>query len=230
MDSLRNQMSNMKEELDDLQRDRLELLSGVSAAIDEPLEGILDEVEALSRPGGRNTAGVEESLARLKAAAAKITRQREILTEIDLMRATSLNAENEENLPQGWNEEIALDDLLAEAIQSCSDSLGEKRLNLTVAMDEQVLVRGSRDYLSKALRAMLYRTVTLAPLDSIVSLTMERKPPSAELRITYRGAARGGGDRMELSEELARQVMLIHGGWLRRGGKQGEYQAGLPLD
>jgi len=232
--SLRHQMEKTREELADLQRDRLELLSAVSGTFESPLEEILDEVEAMSRPGERDPAKVKRGLARLRSAAAVLAQQQETLAEIDQLRAIALGegggAKGGMPLPEGWDRRLALDELLSEAIQTCTEELRDKRMNLTVAMDEEVMIRGNRDYLTKALRGILSRTVSLAPPDSILSVTLEVSAPSAELRISFRGQPRGTSDRMELSEELARQVMLTHGGWLRQGKKQGEYQAGLPLD
>ena len=234
LSSLKRQLDKMREELADLQRDRLELLSAVSGTFENPLEEILDEVEAMSRPGERDPAGVKRGLARLRSAAAALSRQRETLSEIDQLRTIALGeregAESGTSLPEGWDRRLALDELLSEAIQTCAEDLRDKRMNLTVAMDEEVMIRGNREYLTKALRGILSRTVALAPVDSILSVTLEVSAPSAELRVSFRGQPRGTSNRMELSEELARQVMLTHGGWLRQGKKQGEYQAGLPLD
>lgn len=230
--SLRHQLEKMREELSELQRDRLELLSSVSSAMEEPLEEILDEAEELTRPGERDQAGLQRGISRLRDAADAITRQRDMLMEIDHLRTSALSPEGEgppEGLPADWDHELALDDLLSDAIQTSSEMLGGKRLNLTVAMDDEVMVRGSSNYLERALSALLRRTMELAPVDSILSVTLERKPPSAELRIAYRGSPRAGADKLELSEELARQVMISHRGWLRQGKKPGEYQAGLPL-
>ncbi len=234
LSSLENQREKMRAELAELQRDRLELLSAVSGTFEEPLEEILDEVEAMSRPGERDPEGIKRGLARLRAAATELTRQRETLSEIDHLRTIALadrdGSEDDVSLPDGWDDPIALDELLSEAIQSCAEELRDKRMNLTVAMDEEVMIRGSRDYLTKAVVGILSRTVALAPVESILSVTLELTPPSAELRINFRGQPKGAIDRMELSEELARQVLITHGGWLRQGRKQGEYQAGLPLD
>jgi signal transduction histidine kinase len=229
--SLRHQLEKMREELFGLQRDRLNLLASVTSAMEEPLEEILEEAEELSRPGERDPGEVQRGLSRLRQAADAISRQRDTLVEIDHLRTTALDPddEGEDAQREGWDRELALDDLLSEAIQRSSESLGGKRLNLTVAMDEGVMVRGSRNYLARALSALLARTMGLAPVDSILSVTLERKPPSAELRIAYRGSPRTRADRLELSEELARQVMISHRGWLRQGKKPGEYQAGLPL-
>lgn len=234
LSSLGRQLEKMREELAELQSDRLELLSAVSGTFEDPLEEILDEVEAMSRPGERDPAGVKRGLTRLRKAAAALSRQRETLSEIDHLRTVALGNGGKSGEgsgpPEGWDGLIPLDELLSEAIQSCAEDLRDKRMNLTVAMDEEVMVRGSRDYLTKAMRGILCRTVSLAPVESILSVTLEVAPPSAELRITYRGQPRGGAGRMELSEELARQVLITHGGWLRQGRKQGEYQAGIPLD
>jgi K+-sensing histidine kinase KdpD len=227
LDNTKKDLQMTKEELSRLEKSRSGLLARIGSAVHGPLSAVRNTTDELTLPAELSSTELKSKIAVLSSSVEKID---DFLLTLGEMASLDNMASEEGAEPlREAGAELKLDDVVSSVLQSLSERMSAEGLNLTVAMEGSVAVKGNERYLRQALGSLFSETVQSAPRDSIVSVNLSRTQTSARLTIDYRGECVSEGDGEDLGVELARQILGAHGGWISSAAKRGKFNLGLPL-
>ncbi|MBD3369774.1 hypothetical protein GF402_05350 [Candidatus Fermentibacteria bacterium] len=227
LESTRKDLLETKRELSRLEKARSGLLARIGSAVHAPLSAVRNTTDELTLPAELSSTELKSKIAVLSSSVEKIDDF--LLTLGEMASLDNMASEEGADPLRETGTELKLDDVVSSVLQSLSEEMSSEGLNLTVAMEGSVPIKGDQRYLRQALDSLFTETLQSAPRDSIVSVNLSRTHNSARLAIDYRGECACDREEEDLGVELARQILGAHGGWISSAGKRGEFNLGLPL-
>ena len=224
--SLENKLRLLKEELDELEKLKSEMLSRIGLSLRKPLESVRKTAIELSRPLDRSPA-VKEQLARLTAEIEEIENFLNVMKELAALENMDLTDKSQ--FPDGAESAVvSLDELLFETLNEWNERFSEMGVSLAISVDENVLVSGSRYYLRHSLENILSEISRIMSSGSLIHIMLTAENDSVRLAIVYKGETQSNAKQSAFGVELARQIVSAHNGWLTGDITTGQYAIELP--
>ncbi len=223
---LNNKLRLYKEELDELEKLKSEMLSRIGVSLRKPLESVRATAIELSRPLDRSPV-VKEQLARLTAEIEEIENFLNVMKELAALENMDLTDESQ--FPDGAESSVvSLDELLFETLNEWNETFAERGVSLAISMDENVFVSGSRYYLRHALDNILSEISRIMSSGSLIHIMLTGGGESVRLTIVHKGETQSNAEYSAFEVELARQIISAHRGWLTGETGTGQYAIELP--
>ncbi len=223
---LKNKLRLFKEELDELEKLKSEMLSRIGVSLRKPLESVRETAIELSRPLDRSPV-VKEQLAKLTAEIEEIENFLNVMKELAALENMDLTDESQ--FPDGAESSVvSLDELLFETLNEWNELFATRGVSLAISVDENVLVSGSRYYLRHALDNILSEISRIMSLGSMIHITLTGGYDSVRLTIVHKGETQINAKQSAFEVELARQIVSAHRGWLTGETGTGQYAIELP--
>mgnify|MGYP001133037839 CR=1 FL=1 len=209
---LKNKLTLYKEELDELEKVKSEMLSRIGVSLRKPLESVRETAIELSSPLDRSPI-VKEQLARLTTEIEEIENFLNVMKELATLENMDLTDGSQ--FPDGQESSIvSLDELLFETLNEWNETLAARGVSLAISMDENVVVSGSRYYLRHALDNILSEISRIMSSGSLIHIMLTGGKESVRLTIVHKGEIQSDVKRSAFEVELARQIISAHKGWL----------------
>jgi signal transduction histidine kinase len=223
---LENKLDVVKEELNELERLKSEMLARIGVSLRKPLESVRETAIELSRPLDRSP-DVKEQLARLTTEIDEIENFLNVMKELAALENMDLTDNSQ--FPDGVESAmVTLDELLFETINEWNELFSSKGVSLAMSIDENVQVSGSVYYLRHALDNILSEISRIIVSGSLIHIMLSEEPDSVRLSIVHKGETRSKGKQSAFGVELARQIISAHRGWLTGDPDKGHYAIELP--
>ena len=224
--SLENKLKLLKEELDELEKLKSEMLSRIGLSLRKPLESVRETAIELSRPLDRSPA-VKEQLARLTTEIEEIENFLNVMKELAALENMDLTDKSQ--FPNGAESTVvSLDELLFETLNEWNERFSEMGVSLAMSVDENVLVSGSRYHLRQSLENILSEISRIMSSGSLIHIMLTGENDSVRLAIAYKGETQSNAKQSAFGVELARQIVSAHNGWLTGNIATGQYAIELP--
>ncbi len=224
---LKNKLILFKEELDELEKLKSEMLSRIGISLRKPLESVRKTAIELSRPPDRSPV-VKEQLARLTDEIEEIENFLNVMKELAALENMDLTDESQ--FPGGTESSVvSLDELLFETLNEWNELFLSRGVSLAVSVDENVLISGSRYYLKHALDNILSEISRIMIPGSLIHIMLSGGNDSVRLTIVHKGETKSSAKQSAFSVELARQIISAHRGWLTGETATGQYAIELPV-
>ncbi len=223
---LKNKLSLFKEELDELEKLKSEMLSRIGISLRKPLESVRETAIELSRPLDRSPI-VKEQLARLTAEIEEIENFLNVMKELAALENMDLTDNSQ--FPDGAESSVvSLDELLFETLNEWNELFSTRNVSLAVSVDDNVLISGSRYYLKHALDNILSEISRIMIPGSLIHIMLSGGYDSVRLTIVHKGETQSIAKQSAFGIELARQIISAHRGWLTGETSTGQYAIELP--
>lgn len=225
---LQNSMELLREELNELENLKSEMLSRIGVSLRIPLESVRETVMDLSRPLDRSPE-LKDRLSRLIIEIEEIENFLNVIHELAALENMDLTREAHTEGGEGgaW---LSLDGLLFETLREWNDSLSDKSMSLALSVDEDVRVAGSRYYLRHALDSIFSEITRMMEPGTLIHIVLQKIGARARLSIQSKGSRAPGSEQSAFGVELARQIVSAHNGWLTGDHSTGRYAIELPTD
>lgn len=226
IDNLENKLRLLKEELDELEKLKSEMLSRIGLSLRKPLESVRKTAIELSRPLDRSPA-VKEQLARLTTEIEEIENFLNVMKELAALENMDLTDKSQ--LPDGAESSVvSLDELLFETLNEWNERFSAMGVSMAMSVDENVLVSGSRYYLRHSLDNILSEISRIMSSGSLIHIMLTGENDSVRLAIVHKGETQRNAKQSAFGVELARQIISAHSGWLTGDITTGQYAIELP--
>lgn len=223
---LQGKLTLYKEELDQLEKLKSEMLSRIGVSLRKPLESVRETAIELSRPLDRSPL-VKEQLARLTAEIEEIENFLNVMKELATLE--NMNLTDDSKFPDGAESSlVSLDELLFETLNEWNEEFASRGVSLAISMDENVFVSGSRYYLRHALENILSEVSRIMSTGSLIHIILSHGEDSVRLTIVHKGETQNNVENSAFEVELARQIISAHKGWLTGETGTGQYAIELP--
>lgn len=224
--NLENKLRLLKEELDELEKLKSEMLSSIGLSLRKPLESVRETAIELSRPLDRSPA-MKEQLARLTTEIEEIENFLNVMKELAALENMDLTDKSQ--LPDGAESSvISLDELLFETLNEWNERFSAMGVSMAMSVDENILVSGSRYYLRHSLDNILSEISRIMNPGSLIHIMLTGENDSVRLAIVHKGKTQRNAKQSAFGVELARQIISAHSGWLTGDITSGQYAIELP--
>lgn len=224
---LKTEIETMKWEISSLEKLKSELLTRIGSSLRQPLTSVRESALELTRPLD-SSPEMNTQMSRLTAEIDEIEHFLNVLSEIAMLEDLEESSNGTPPLGGMENPLIRIDQLVSDILQDNIHRMTEYGLSLTVAMDDNLLVRGNEKYIVHAVSNLINEAMRQISRGGIVNVNLSRTADSIRLKINTRGEPRSEEGNSALGVELARLIISTHGGWLTEGRGIGEYTANLP--
>ena len=223
---LENKLGLVKEELDELERLKSEMLSRIGISLRKPLESVRETAIELSRPIDRSPA-VKEHLARLTTEIDEIENFLNVMKELAALGNMDLTDGSQ--FPDGVESSVvSLDELLFETLNEWNELFSARGVSLAMSVDENVFVSGNMYYLKHALDNILSEISRIMSSGSLIHIMLTGEEDSVRLTIVHKGETQSMAKQSAFGVELARQIVSVHRGVLTGDTVTGQYAIELP--
>jgi len=226
IDLLESSLKLLREELDELETLKSEMLSRIGVSLRKPLESVREMVMELARPLDTSPE-VKDRLSRLISEIEEIENFLSVMKELAALENMDLTVESSTG-EESEAKVVSLDGLLFETIDEWNDVFSERGLSLALSVDDSINVSGSRYYLRHALDNVFSEVIRTVGSGTLMHIVLKEDPGSVRLTISCRGNRNRDPEQSAFGVELARQIISAHNGWLTGDTDAGHYAIELP--
>ncbi|MBN2587534.1 MAG: hypothetical protein JXR55_09595 [Candidatus Fermentibacteraceae bacterium] len=227
INELEDSIRLLREELDELETLKSEMLSRIGISLKKPLESVRETVIELSRPLDRSPE-VKEQLARLIVEIEEIENFLSVMKELAALENMDLTRESHQNDDAGPSP-VLLDSLLFETLNEWNDLFSERGISLALSLDENIRISGNTYYLRHALDNIFTEITRIMGSGTLIHIVLKERPDSVRVTLTCKGSRQRDSEQSAFGVELARQIISAHKGWLTGDTDSGQFAIELPL-